>query len=136
MKKPKKLTDRQLAEKMYEAWKDKYAAPALAAYAIAAFADDPEYGLEVLHLAKDVATLQFMSTSKHAVELKRHLNEQFPATDGKLQQAIDDAVAEAVAPLVQALLLLRHSGNGDNFLDVNERVEKALALAKEQGWLK
>ncbi len=35
--------------------KDKYAAPALAAYAMAAYADDPEYGLEVLNLAKEAA---------------------------------------------------------------------------------
>lgn len=35
--------------------KDKYAAPALAAYALAAFRDDPEYGLEVLNLAKRAA---------------------------------------------------------------------------------
>lgn len=35
--------------------KDKYAAPALAAYAMAAFADDQEYGLEVLNLAKQAA---------------------------------------------------------------------------------
>lgn len=32
--------------------KDKYAAPALAAYAMAAYQDDPEYGLEMLNLAK------------------------------------------------------------------------------------
>lgn len=32
--------------------KDRYAAPALAAYAMAAYADDAEYGLEVLNLAK------------------------------------------------------------------------------------
>lgn len=32
--------------------KDKYAAPALAAYAFAAMSDDPEYGREVLELAQ------------------------------------------------------------------------------------
>jgi hypothetical protein len=32
--------------------KDKYAAPALAAYALAAYRDDPEYAGEVLKLAK------------------------------------------------------------------------------------
>jgi hypothetical protein len=35
--------------------KDKYAAPALAAYAGAAMRDDPEYALEVLNLAKMAA---------------------------------------------------------------------------------
>ena len=35
--------------------KDKYAAPALAAYAMAAYEDDQEYGLEVLNLAKKAA---------------------------------------------------------------------------------
>lgn len=35
--------------------RDKYAAPALAAYALAAFRDDPEFGLEVLNLAKRAA---------------------------------------------------------------------------------
>lgn len=35
--------------------RDKYAAPALAAYAMAAYRDDPEYGLEVLNLAKEAA---------------------------------------------------------------------------------
>ena len=35
--------------------KDKYAAPALAAYAMAAYQDDQEYGLEVLNLAKQAA---------------------------------------------------------------------------------
>ena len=35
--------------------KDKYAAPALAAYAMAAYRDDQEYGLEVLNLAKAAA---------------------------------------------------------------------------------
>jgi len=35
--------------------KDKYAAPALAAYALAAYADDREYGLEILNLAKNAA---------------------------------------------------------------------------------
>lgn len=35
--------------------KDKYAAPALAAYALAAYRDDPEYGLDVLNLAKEAA---------------------------------------------------------------------------------
>lgn len=35
--------------------KDKYAAAALGAYGAAAFADDPEYGLSVLNLAKAAA---------------------------------------------------------------------------------
>jgi hypothetical protein len=35
--------------------KDKYAAPALAAYAMAAYRDDQEYGLQVLNLAKQAA---------------------------------------------------------------------------------
>lgn len=35
--------------------KDKYAAPALAAYAMAAVDDDPEYGSEVLELARRAA---------------------------------------------------------------------------------
>lgn len=35
--------------------KDKYAAPALAAYAMAAYRDDEEYALEVLNLAKAAA---------------------------------------------------------------------------------
>lgn len=35
--------------------KDKYTGPALAAYALAAWSDDPEYGLEVLELAKKAA---------------------------------------------------------------------------------
>lgn len=35
--------------------KDKYAGPALAAYALAAWQDDQEYGLEVLNLAKQAA---------------------------------------------------------------------------------
>lgn len=35
--------------------KDKYAAPALAAYAMAAYADDSEYGMEVLNLARQAA---------------------------------------------------------------------------------
>ncbi len=35
--------------------KDKYAAPALAAYALAAYRDDPEYAIEVLNLAKAAA---------------------------------------------------------------------------------
>ena len=35
--------------------KDKNAAPALAAYAMAAYEDDQEYGLEVLNLAKKAA---------------------------------------------------------------------------------
>ena len=35
--------------------RDKYAAPALAAYAMAAYRDDEEYGLEVLNLAKQSA---------------------------------------------------------------------------------
>lgn len=35
--------------------KDKYAAPALAAYAMAAYRDDGEYALEVLNLAKAAA---------------------------------------------------------------------------------
>lgn len=35
--------------------KDKYAAPALAAYALAAYPDDEEYALEVLNLAKSAA---------------------------------------------------------------------------------
>lgn len=35
--------------------KDKYAAPALAAYAMAAYEDDPEYAMEVLNLSKQAA---------------------------------------------------------------------------------
>lgn len=35
--------------------KDKYAAPALGAYAMAAFQDDPEWGMEILNLAKMAA---------------------------------------------------------------------------------
>jgi len=35
--------------------KDKYAAPALAAYAMAAYADDPEFAMEVLNLSKAAA---------------------------------------------------------------------------------
>lgn len=35
--------------------KDKYAAPALAAYAMAAYADDQEYAMEVLNLSKQAA---------------------------------------------------------------------------------
>jgi hypothetical protein len=35
--------------------KDKYAAPALAAYALAAYREDPEWSLEVLNLAKAAA---------------------------------------------------------------------------------
>lgn len=35
--------------------KDKYAAPALAAYAMAAYSDDPKYAEEVLYLAKQAA---------------------------------------------------------------------------------
>lgn len=35
--------------------KDKFAAPALAAYALAAYPEDPEYALEVLNLAKAAA---------------------------------------------------------------------------------
>lgn len=35
--------------------KDKYAAAALGAYAMAAFEDDPEYALEVMNLAKTAA---------------------------------------------------------------------------------
>jgi hypothetical protein len=35
--------------------KDKYAAPALAAYAMAAHADDPEYAAEILDLSKKAA---------------------------------------------------------------------------------
>jgi hypothetical protein len=35
--------------------KDKYAAPALAAYAMAAYEHDPEYAMEVLNLAKMAA---------------------------------------------------------------------------------
>lgn len=35
--------------------KDKYAAPALAAYALAAYPDDQEYAMEVLNLAKQAA---------------------------------------------------------------------------------
>lgn len=35
--------------------KDKYAAPALAAYAMAAYRDDEEYAMEVLNLAKAAA---------------------------------------------------------------------------------
>jgi hypothetical protein len=35
--------------------KDKFAAPALAAYAMAAYAEDQEYGMEILNLAKRAA---------------------------------------------------------------------------------
>jgi len=35
--------------------KDKYAAPALAAYAMAAYLDDQEYALQVLNLSKQAA---------------------------------------------------------------------------------
>lgn len=35
--------------------RDKHAAPALAAYAMAAYRDDPEYALEVLNLSKRAA---------------------------------------------------------------------------------
>lgn len=35
--------------------RDKHAAPALAAYALSAFRDDPEFGLQVLNMAKRAA---------------------------------------------------------------------------------